>query len=361
MTKQTIRILRPDDSALDELCDELSELAPSLEADDAWPAHQLERCGQYGVFEWFVEREFGGQGWSDADVVRGYLRLSAACLTTTFIITQRTGACRRIALAENAAARQICLPSLLQGQHFATVGVSHLTTSRRHLDRPVLVAEVRDDDVVLNGYSPWVTGAPYAHWIVIGATIADGRQVLLAVPRDLPGVTVQSPLKLLGVSASQTGPVTFENAVVPRQWVLAGPVPNVMSSGIGAQSGGLQTSTLATGLADAAISFVERESQQRPDLASASRSLRSQWTGLRDDLLRVAGGQAGCSNEQLRTRANSLVLRATQSALAAAKGAGYVVGHPVGRWCREALFFLVWSCPPPVLQAGLCEWAGITD
>jgi alkylation response protein AidB-like acyl-CoA dehydrogenase len=360
MTKLFTRILRPDHPALDELCDELSELAPSLEAEDAWPAHQLELCGEYGVFEWFVERELGGQGWRDVDVVRGYLRLSAACLTTAFIITQRTGACRRIALAENAWARQKCLPALIKGQHFATVGVSHLTTSRRHLDRPVLSAEIRDDSVVLNGYSPWVTGAEYAQWIVIGATMDDGRQILLAVPRELAGVTIEAPLQLVGVSASQTGPVVFENAIVPRQWVLAGPAANVMSAGGGAQSGGIQTSTLAAGLADAAIGFIERESPQRQDLASAGHALRSQWTHLRDDLLLAAGGQGNCSNEQLRTRANSLVLRATQSALAAAKGAGYVVGHPVGRWCREALFFLVWSCPQPVLQAGMCELAGIT-
>jgi hypothetical protein len=58
---------------------------------------------------------------------------------------------------------------------------------------------------------------------------------------------------------------------------------------------------------------------------------------------------------------NSLVLRATQATLAAAKGAGYAAGHPAGRWCREALFFLVWSCPAPVLQANLCELAGILD
>jgi alkylation response protein AidB-like acyl-CoA dehydrogenase len=360
MAKRISRILHPDHPALAALCDELSELASSLEADDAWPAHQLEQCGRHGVFEWFVEQELGGQGWSDADVVRGYLRLSAACLTTTFIITQRTGACRRIALSDNQWARQECLPSLVEGRHFATVGVSHLSTSRRHLHRPVLTAEIRDDSVVLQGYSPWVTGAEYAEWIVIGATVEDGRQVLLAVPRDLPGVKVEPPLKLVGVSASQTGPVTFEQAVVPRQWVLAGPAENVMSTGLGAQSGGIQTSTLATGLADAAIGFVERESQQRPDLASVGDSLRNQWTRLRDDLLQVADGHGSCSNEQLRTRANSLVLRATQSALAAAKGAGYVVGHPVGRWCREALFFLVWSCPQPVLQAGLCELAGIT-
>ena len=136
MTKRISRIQHPDDSALDELCDELSELASSLETDDAWPARQLEQCGRHGVFEWFVPKELGGQGWNEEDLVRGYLRLSAACLTTTFIITQRTGTCRRIALADNLWARQECLPALINGQQFATVGVSHLTTSRRHLAHP---------------------------------------------------------------------------------------------------------------------------------------------------------------------------------------------------------------------------------
>ena len=65
--------------------------------------------------------------------------------------------------------------------------------------------------------------------------------------------------------------------------------------------------------------------------------------------------------EQLRSAANSLALRSAQAALAAAKGTGYVQGHPAGRWCREALFFLVWSCPQPVMAANLCELAGISD
>ena len=64
-------------------------------------------------------------------------------------------------------------------------------------------------------------------------------------------------------------------------------------------------------------------------------------------------------NDELRTRANSLALRSTQAALAAAKGAGFVAGHPAGRWCREALFFLVWSCPQSVVAANLCELAGL--
>jgi alkylation response protein AidB-like acyl-CoA dehydrogenase len=354
------RIEHPSDPALDALCDELSELAPSLEADDAWPAHQLQQCGRRGVFEWFVEPQWGGQGWSEADVVRGYLRLSAACMTTTFIITQRTAACRRMACAENEWVRQSCLPALIRGDHFATVGISHLTTSRRHLTKPALTATLRADGVALNGHSPWVTGAAYADWIVIGATTDDGHQLLLVVPRDLPGVVIEPPWQLVGVSASQTGPIKFEQAVIPREWILAGPAENIMRAGTGGTAGGLQTSTLAAGLADAAIGYVERESRQRGELERVGQSLRGQWTRLRDDLLQAAGGTGDCSAEQLRTRANSLVLRATQTALGAAKGAGYVVGHPVGRWCREALFFLVWSCPQPVLHAGLCELAGLS-
>ncbi len=58
------RIERPDDPTLNALCDELTELAPSLESEEAWPAQQLELCGRYGVFEWFISREQGGQGWN---------------------------------------------------------------------------------------------------------------------------------------------------------------------------------------------------------------------------------------------------------------------------------------------------------
>ena len=76
---------------------------------------------------------------------------------------------------------------------------------------------------------------------------------------------------------------------------------------------------------------------------------------------RATANRACYDKESIRQRANSLVLRATQAALSAAKGSGYVVGHPAGRWCREALFFLVWSCPQPVAAANLCELAGIDD
>lgn len=355
------KISSPDDPLLDDLCVELRARTAELDRTQKWPAEQLELCGRAGVYEWFLPHEAGGQGWSDLDVVRGYLKLSAACLTTTFIITQRTGAMQRIANSQNETVRLGLLPDLILGRSFATVGISHLTTSRRHLAKPALAAREEGDHFLLDGYSPWVTGAAHASTIVIGATLPDERQILVALPTDAPGVEAPPPPQLVGLSASHTGEVRCKAVRVGKELLLAGPAENVMRTGVGAGTGGLQTSTLAIGLASDAIEFLRREVTQRADLEPPTAELEREHTELEADLLALASGAQVCSNEQLRARANSLVLRASQAALAAAKGTGYVVGHPAGRWCREALFFLVWSCPQPVMAANLCELAGLSD
>jgi alkylation response protein AidB-like acyl-CoA dehydrogenase len=316
------------------------------------------------VFEWFLDAEWGGLGWDEEKVVRGYLALSAACLTTTFIITQRTGACRRIAGCDNEELQRRLLPGLAHGELFATVGISHLTTSRRHLAAPVLTAEAIGSGFRLYGMSPWVTGGAAADVLVLAATLVDSgtatdRQLLIAVPRDVPGITVADPLPLVGVSASSTGPIHLDGAEVSSEWLIAGPMPNIMASGVGAGTGGYETSTLAVGLAQAAIDYLADEATRRADLQPPTVALRLEQEQLRIDLLAVARGDSVCTKELIRQRANSLALRASQAALAAAKGSGYVVGHPAGRWCREALFFLVWSCPQPVAAANLCELAGL--
>jgi alkylation response protein AidB-like acyl-CoA dehydrogenase len=349
----------PDDPLLDELCRELREHGRQLDLDGQWPAQQLRLCGEYGVFRWFLPRHLGGLEWSDEQLTRGYLKLSAACLTTTFIITQRTGSCRWLIETENSKAQSRWIPPLASGETFATVGISHLTTSRRHLAKPVLAARAVGDGFVLDGYSPWVTGGSHADMIVVGATLDDGRQVLVAVPTDTPGVEAGEPLPLVALSASHTGPVNFRDALVGPEHLLAGPVENVMSRRLNSGAGGLQTSTLAVGLAAAALEYLDGEAQRRADLLPAAAGLRQEHAQLEHDLLAAAAGAQVCSTEELRTRANSLVLRATQANLAAAKGSGYVRGHPAGRLCKEALFFLVWSCPQPVVAAALCELAGL--
>jgi alkylation response protein AidB-like acyl-CoA dehydrogenase len=358
------RVTTPDDPALASLCEALAAGAAEVDQSGRWPADQLRLCAEAGVFEWFLDPRHGGQGWEAVDAVRGYMALASACLTTTFILTQRTGACRRIAASHNRELQARLLPGLVDGRLFSTIGISHLTTSRRHLGRPVLAAEETASGFRLDGMSPWVTGAVAADAIVMAATLVENgtptdRELVLAVPTELAGVTVDEPFPLVGLTASATGAVRLNGVEVSRDNLIAGPAANVMAGTVGGSTGGYETSALALGLAKAAIDFLASEATKRPELAAPHDALAREHSELVDDLLALVRGEDRCTKESIRQRANTFVLRATQAALSAAKGTGYVAGHPAGRWCREALFFLVWSCPQPVANANLCELAGI--
>jgi hypothetical protein len=124
-------------------------------------------------------------------------------------------------------------------------------------------------------------------------------------------------------------------------------------------TGGLETSCLALGLAGAAVEYLLEQSQARPELRSSTERLEHGRQHLREEMHHLS--EAGATAEAaaaLRARANSLVLRATQAALTASKGTGYLRNHPAQRWARQALFFLVWSCPRPAAEATLAYLSG---
>ena len=344
-------------TSLEVLCAQLQAASSNLDAYETWPTEPLSWCADAGVFRWFIDEKHGGWNWSEVAITEGYLALSQSCLTTTFILTQWNAACRRIATSTNQALREQLLPQMATGELFATVGISHLSTSRQHATRPVLTAQRRPDgSYVLNGFSAWVTGGAYADYIVIGAVLPDGNQVLCCVPRLCPGLTTYPGQRLVALTSSCTDKIELQNVIVQPSEILAGPVRNVMQSGGGGGTGGLQTSTLAIGLATAAANFLKAESLQRRDIATAAKSIESETLALRDTLLKLAKGKAASlSASDLRGKANSLALRATQAALTIAKGTGFAAEHAVGRWAKEALFFLVWSCPQPVIEANLNE------
>lgn len=353
-------VLSPQSAALDHLCQRLARSANDRQTVSDWPAEALQWCADAGVYRWFLPKSVGGLEWDVEDQTRGYLRLAAADLTTTFVITQAIGACRRIAGSPNSSVADEWLPRLLQGTAHPTVGISHLTTSRQHLREPVLRAEASGSGFRLSGFSPWVTAAPYADLFVVGATLPSGEQLLAAIPADADGVKPSPGTSLVALSASCTARVDFDNVFVQTEQVLAGPIENVMQGGTGGMTGGIQTSALAIGLAKAAVEFLNIESERREDLQDIAGRMLEDVQQVEATLLSAAGGNPACDLAELRGEANRLVLRATQAALMSAKGAGYVVGHPVGRWCQEALFFLVWSCPQPVAQSHLCELAGLS-
>jgi alkylation response protein AidB-like acyl-CoA dehydrogenase len=330
-----------------------SKRQPSWTRDD-WPTEQLSLIANAQVYRWFVDQRNGGLEWSASDIAKGYIALGSACLTSTFIVTQRVAALKRVASCDNAELKQLVLPGMLDGSGPGTVGISHLTTSRRHTKQPVMRVTREGDHWRVNGFAPWVTGASHAKWLLVGGVLEDGNEILFLLPTNAAGVKIEKGFELIALSASHTGAVKCNSVILPDANVVIPPRESVLATSSGTGAGSVQTSALALGLVRSAIDFIREESDARPDLTETAQSLDQQFDLLFDLTVKVADGAFEHSGK-LRADANSLATRSTQAAMIAAKGAGFVEGHPVGRWCREALFFLVWSCPQQVAEAGLCE------
>jgi alkylation response protein AidB-like acyl-CoA dehydrogenase len=330
----------------------LADLAGGADAQPSWPAASWETLRQAGVLTWSIPKAHGGMEKSAVELLAAYHHLAAACLTTCFILSQREAAARRIIDQGSDAIRRELLPPLARGETFTTVGLSQLTTSRQ-FGKPAMCVTETGDKLVFDGAMPWVTGAAHADYFVSGGVLPDGRQLLAILHRDLPGVSVGPPLALMALEGSLTAEVKCTGVAVERRWLLAGPAEKVLSTGRGG-TGGLETSCLALGLANAAIGFLRRESATRPELVALAERLADPHGHLYREMLKLA--EQGGAPEQaagLRGRANALVLQATQIALTAAKGMGFLKDHPAQRWARQAMFFLVWSCPRPATEATL--------
>lgn len=355
--------LGPDTVLLDDLAARLAhEDGPSDEA-GTWPERLWAILENAGATRWALPARFGT---TEADRVRlltRYARVAEGSLTAAFILTQHDAAIRRLVAGTSTPGSRAeeWLARIATGEVFPTVGISQLTTSRRHGTR-AMVASVSSSGMQLDGTIPWVTAAERAGLFVTGGVFDDGRQVLVAVPRERAGLSVRPAFNLAALGSSRTSEIACEALAIEPGDVLAGPSLDVMATPGLAGTGGLETSALAVGQARAAVIAIAAESRHRDDLAQPLAALSATWSRVASGLLAAAEGRADAQSPGvIRGEANDLALRATQAFLTARKGSGFLRSEPAQRWARQALFFLVWSCPTPVAQAAIRDLAGLCD
>jgi alkylation response protein AidB-like acyl-CoA dehydrogenase len=207
---------------------------------------------------------------------------------------------------------------------------------------------------------PWVTAASRADVFVTGALLEDGRQLLLTLPADREGLSVRSPFDLAALQSSCTAEVVLDRVAVEQTDLLAGPSFELSSQPGAVGTAGLETSALALGQARAALSALMGLATDRLELSDPVDVLCETWQQSWSALMSCARGDEGAiSSSQVRAQANALALRATQAYLTARRGSGFLRSEPAQRWARQALFFLVWSCPTPIAQAAIRDLAGL--
>jgi alkylation response protein AidB-like acyl-CoA dehydrogenase len=350
----------PEESAIAELTRALRQADGPADIAGEWPEALWKILSDSGATRWSIPAEFGGGECPRPLLVQRYAQLAEASLTAVFILSQHDAAIRRLTSSADRPIARRWLAAIVEGA-IATVGISQLTTSRRLGAKSLLATALDGGRFRLDGGMPWVTAAERADVIVTGGFLEDDRQVLLALPTDRPGVVVKPAFDLAALQASRTAEVVLKGVEIDESDILFGPTPEISSQPGLVGTAGLETSALALGQSAAAIGgLADALAIGRDDLADPIDVLAESWRQSWDLLMTCARGEGDPDSPgRLRTQANALALRTTQAYLTARKGSGFLRSEPAQRWARQALFFLVWSCPSPIAQAAIRDLAGI--
>ncbi len=338
---------------LDQTLAQIRGRATELDRSGRWPEEDLRDLTKIGWPKWFVPHRFGGDGIEPLELHLRYEAIASASVSTALIVSQRDSAVGLIDGSENFPLRDELLPQMARGEFFATIGIAQLTTSRQR----GLKAIAEGDGYRLEGMIPWSTGAAIAKFIVVGAVTEDGRQILFVLPTDLSGVSVRPPLELVALRSSWTSQIEISNARLDRRWLLRGPVEKVMSgSSKGVPLGQI---FLAFGLCKGALELIQDEKSDRA--RSLADKFGRQLGQIRGEVLELCQNnreaEAAENAPRLRASCHDLAVRMTQSAVALYKGSGLLLDHPAQRFAREAMFFLVWSCPDAVIECTVNNWS----
>ena len=331
----------------------LSRNATRYDRAGAWPDESLTALQDAGAWKWVIARRYGGLEREPIAHLEGYEAIAAGCMSTLLILANRDGACELIAASENEAIKEELLPKLAENRLMASVGISQLTTSHQS-GPPALAAQATDGGFVLNGFMPWVTSALKCRHIVTGALLPDGMQVLLAVPTEAAGMSIEPPMELMAMQGTLTSLVRCRQVLVEHRYVLRGPALKVLATRSGVKPSLVAAS--GVGLAAAMIEVIGRYAsgpwQERLE------QWRMRHAVVRRAVFDFAMAKDSLTDEKEKTRiriqVNDLLVRLAAAVLTFTKGTGLVKDHDAQRLVREALFFLVWAAPEDV-RAGTLD------
>ena len=133
----------------------------------------------------------------------------------------------------------------------------------------------------LEGTIPWATAAGKANFIIAGAATEDGKQILFALPMDMPGIVVHAPLPLVALLASWTTTVECRDVELDARWVFRGPVEKVLSGRN--KSVPIGQAFLAFGLCRGGLNLIAKHDSDRGRTLLAK--MEEQLRTLREDVI----------------------------------------------------------------------------
>jgi len=242
-------------------------IAPNVlkwDEEQYFPVELFPEMGKLGLTGMLVPEEYGGPGLTYFELIDAIIELAKVDPSIALSVAAHNSLCTgHILLFGNEEQKKKWLPKLASGEW---IGAWALTEPESGSDAASLRtrAERDGDHWILNGSKTFITHGKSGNIVVVMARTGEGKNITaFAVERGTPGMYAGRKEDKLGMRASETTEVIFENCRIPDEWRI-GEVGEGFKQAMAVLDGGrIGIAALSVGIALGAYERAKQYAKER--------------------------------------------------------------------------------------------------
>lgn len=334
---------------------EIEPIAQEIDKKAIFPERTIRKLGELGVLGLCVSTKYGGAGMDPISLVLVIEELSRVCASHGVIVSVNNSlVCYTLERFGNEEQKEEYLVPLANGEG---LGFYALTEPGAGTDAASIqtTATLDGDEYVINGTKHFITNARYSKAGIVFATIDKTKRhkgiCAFIVDRDTPGFRIGKEEDKMGIRASATSELIFEDCRVPKENLLGGVGEGFKIALTALDSGRLGIAAQAVGIARRAMEEAIKYSKERIAFGQpiakfqaiqwmianmATRIEAARLLTLRGAYLKGKGVRFSKEAAMAKFYASDTAVRVTRDAVQIFGGYGYMKEYVVERLYRDA-------------------------
>lgn len=328
-----------------------------MEWDEAqhFPVELFKKLGELGMMSVFVPEEYGGSGFGYFEYVTVIQEIAKVCGSIGLSVAAHNSLCTGHILAFGTEEQKHkWLPKLATAEWLGAWGLTEANTGSDAM-RMGTTAVLDGDHYIINGSKNWITHGKSSGLAVVMVRTGekgDSKGIsTLVVERGTPGFTAGKKENKLGMRASETTEMIFDNCCVPKENLLGNEGEGFKQAMKVLDGGRISIAALSLGIAkgafEAAVAYAKERHQfgqpianfqgisfKLADMATeieAAELLIMQAADLKNKHLPVTKQSA-----MAKYFASEVAVRTANEAVQIFGGYGYTKDFPVEKFYRDA-------------------------
>lgn len=319
-----------------------------------FPIPLFKKLGELGLMGVLVPQEYGGSGFGYHEYVTAIVELSKIDGSIGLSMAAHNSLCTgHILQFGNEEQKQKYLPKLATAEHIGAWGLTEPNTGS-DAGNMRTVAEKDGDYYVINGAKNWITHGKSGDVAVVivrtGETGDSHGMTAFIVERGTPGFSAGRKENKLGMRASETAEMIFENCRIHKDQMLGNEGEGFIQAMKVLDGGRISIAALSLGIAQGAYEAALQYSQERhqfnqpiakfqgisfklADMATeieAAKLLTHQAADLKNK-----GKSVNKESAMAKLYASEIAVKAANEAVQIFGGYGFTKDYPVEKFYRD--------------------------